>query len=215
MLIFFALYLIPGSENWANSLVINLGNGQYFNFGFSWIDIVCFTLFIIAAVSDGIDGHIARKRQLITDLGKFLDPFADKFLTDSSLIILCSRKDFSNHNQVVWIFTVIIIARDLLMDGIRMIASLKGRVLAANIYGKIKTASEMIIIPILFLNGFPFSLLPDAHSSYSSWLSNRCSYTYIITNVLIAIVAAFAIISCVIYFIRNQDVLKGDSKDEN
>ena len=82
----FSLSFIPGSSSWAPNRVI-----AGFHIGFSWIDLVCFVLFILAASTDARDGKIARKRGLVTDLGKFLDPFADKFLVDSAFILLAGQ----------------------------------------------------------------------------------------------------------------------------
>lgn len=180
-----------------------------FNLGFSWIDLVCFVLFILGSVTDAIDGHIARSRNLITDLGKFLDPLADKFLVDSALILLCARSDFAGHHQILPFLVVFFIGRDLAMDGLRMIASGKGKVLAANIYGKVKTCIQMGLIPILFLNGFPFSLIPDK-LDLDYWMTNRFEYTYIITNVLVAIALFFSLLSLAIYLYQNRNVLKED-----
>lgn len=207
IIIFFSLSFIPGaSETFAPELVITS-----FHFGFSWIDLVCCILFIIASVTDAIDGHIARSRNLVTNLGKFLDPLADKSLVDSAFILLCSRADFSGHVQVLPLFAVLFIGRDLAMDGLRLIAANQGKVLAANIYGKVKTAIQMGLIPVLFLNGFPFSLL-NVTNGMDVWLTSRFEYTYLITNSLVFISLFFSLLSLVIYFVKNFDVLKEEKK---
>ena len=123
--------------------------------GFNVIDLVCTILFIVASITDLLDGNIARKRNLVTNFGKFMDPLADKFLVNSSLILLAVYKS----NLLPAIIVILMIGRDLAVDGMRFIASSKGEVIAANIYGKLKTVVQMVVIPVIFLNGFPFNYL--------------------------------------------------------
>ncbi len=203
VIIVFSLSFIPASATFAPEIVI----GQL-HMGFNWIDIVCCILFIIASITDAIDGHIARSRNLVTDFGKFLDPFADKFLVDSSLLLLCVRMDWSGHYQVMPFLIALFIGRDLAMDGLRMVAAGKGTILAANIWGKVKTAVQMGLIPVLFLNGFPFSLIPN-ELNLNSWLTTRFQYTYILTNILVLITLFFSLLSLGIYLYKNRAVLKG------
>lgn len=203
VIIVFSLSFIPASATFAPEIVI----GQL-HMGFNWIDIVCCVLFIIASITDAIDGHIARSRNLVTDFGKFLDPFADKFLVDSSLLLLCVRLDWSGHYQVMPFLIALFIGRDLAMDGLRMVAAGKGTILAANIWGKVKTAVQMGLIPVLFLNGFPFSLIPN-ELNLNSWLTTRFQYTYILTNIFVLITLFFSLLSLGIYLYKNRAVLKG------
>ena len=203
VIIVFSLSFIPASATFAPEIVI----GQL-HMGFNWIDIVCCILFIIASITDAIDGHIARSRNLVTDFGKFLDPFADKFLVDSSLLLLCVRLDWSGHYQVMPFLIALFIGRDLAMDGLRMVAAGKGTILAANIWGKVKTAVQMGLIPVLFLNGFPFSLIPN-ELNLNSWLNTRFQYTYILTNIFVLITLFFSLLSLGIYLYKNRAVLKG------
>lgn len=191
----FSLNFIPGaSESFAK---------PFGTTNFNWIDLVCAVLFILGSITDAIDGHLARSRNLITDFGKFLDPLADKFLVNSSLILLSTRVDANGHFYLFPLITVLIVGRDLAMDGLRLLANGKGKVLAANIYGKLKTVMEMILIPILFLNGFPFSY-------FNFTIEGHFEYTYIITNILALITMAMSLISCFIYFKQNKDVFEGD-----
>lgn len=203
VIIVFSLSFIPASATFAPEIVI----GQL-HMGFNWIDIVCCILFIIASITDAIDGHVARSRNLVTDFGKFLDPFADKFLVDSSLLLLCVRLDWSGHYQVMPFLIALFIGRDLAMDGLRMVAAGKGTILAANIWGKVKTAVQMGLIPVLFLNGFPFSLIPN-ELNLNSWLTTRFQYTYILTNIFVLITLFFSLLSLGIYLYKNRAVLKG------
>ncbi len=191
VIVIYSISFIPGSSSFAPELGTS---------GFTWIDLVCAFIFIIASITDSVDGHLARSRNLVTDLGKFLDPLADKFLVDSSLILL-STKMINGHFAIFHFITALFIGRDLAMDGLRMIANAKGRVLAANIYGKIKTVMQMIVIPIVFLNGFPFNYL-DFNGQ------GNFAYTYIITNVLVGIALIMSLVSCVIYFKQNKDIFK-------
>lgn len=202
IIILFSLSFLPTANNFAPDFVI-----AGFHIGFNWIDLVCFVLFIAGSITDAIDGHMARSRNLVTDFGKFLDPVADKFLVDSALILLCARTDFANHYQIFPIIVVLFIGRDLAMDGLRMVASSKGVVLAANKWGKIKTALEMTFIPMLFLNGFPFSIIPNYGFTLETYMTTRFEYTYLFTNLLALIALFFSLLSFGIYIYQNKKVI--------
>lgn len=206
MISVFSLSYIPGATStWASDFVI-----AGFHIGFNWIDLVCCIIFILGSITDALDGHLARSRNLVTNLGKFLDPLADKFLVDSAFILLCTRLDWGGHYQVLPIFAILFIGRDLAMDGLRSIAANQGKVLAANIWGKVKTAIQMGLIPVLFLKGFPFSMLN--FGSLDVWMATRWDYTYILTNILVGITLFFSIFSFVVYVIQNKAVLKEEKK---
>ena len=161
------------------------------NTGFNVIDLVGCIIFIVASITDFIDGHLARKNNLVTDFGKFMDPLADKFLVNSSLIILAVQKS----NLLPVLIVVLMIGRDIAVDGIKLISAKKGRTVAANIYGKLKTVFLMIAIPVIFLNGFPFIYLLKEN-------------TYIITNILASLACLMSLISGVIYIYQNRDMIK-------
>lgn len=192
IIIIFCLSFLPNSSQFAPVLGTT---------GFTWIDLVCAAVFILGSITDAVDGHIARSRNLITNFGKFMDPLADKFLVDSSLILLTTRITTEGHFYLYPIMTVLFIGRDLAVDGLRMVATSQGKVLAANIYGKIKTVLQMIVIPIIFLNGFPFNYFD------MNGLGNF-EYTYVITNVLAALALLASLVSGIIYFKQNIEVLK-------
>ena len=117
------------------------------------------TLFIIGVISDFLDGFLARKYNLITNLGKFIDPIADKILVTSTLVMLCLFSFFPQsfiapYQWWLILFTILIIIRDIIVDFIRFIAIEHNVVLAANMWGKVKTTSQMIAIILLLLNTF-------------------------------------------------------------
>ena len=107
-------------------------------------------VFIIAAISDAVDGNIARSRGLVTNFGKFADPLADKMLVCVSMICLVSMERLP-----AWVF-IIIICRDFAVDGLRLLAAEKGVVIAASRWGKLKTLSQMIMVSLLLLNSLSF-----------------------------------------------------------
>ena len=110
-------------------------------------------IFLVASLTDFLDGHIARKRGLVTNTGKLLDAIADKVLVNSVLIILATE------NQIHAIIPVVIVLRDIIVNAIRMEAASKGRVVAAGGSGKLKTAALMIGIVLIFINNLPFELI--------------------------------------------------------
>ena len=114
--------------------------------------IIAGVIFVIASLTDFLDGHLARKNNQVTDLGKMLDAIADKVLVNSALIIL-AYKGF-----IPVAITVIIIFRDTVVDAIKMQASSKGKVVAAIKSGKIKTASMMVGLVLVFFYNLPFEL---------------------------------------------------------
>ena len=143
-------------------------------------------LFIIGSYSDHLDGHIARKNNLVTTFGKFMDPIADKLLVNSLFIILTGM------GRIHWL--VIMVSRDIVVDVIRLIMVERGRVIAASIWGKLKTVAQMVAL--IFVLALP---VPDGH-----WL-NMC------TNVLTYIAAFISLMSGFDYFWKNKNVLLEDA----
>jgi len=193
---------------------------------FTILDIVCFVVFILLASTDSVDGHIARSRNMVSDLGKILDPVADKLLVDGSLIILSARSPM----LLPPLFVILLVGRDLVMDGVRMMAAKKGQIIPANIWGKLKTVFEMILIPVVIIRGFPFNYIDLAISSedwaisseaeYNSWL-NGVAFSYdgelyaMIFCLGIGIVTVlFSIISSAIYLQKARNLISDDYKDD-
>ena len=107
---------------------------------------ISLTLFVVASVTDWFDGYLARKNNLVTNFGKFMDPLADKLLVCSAMICMIDLKRLP-----AW-FVIIIIAREFIISGFRLIAAENGIVIAANYWGEFKTASQMIMIILLILH---------------------------------------------------------------
>lgn len=107
---------------------------------------IALALFVVASFTDFLDGNIARKHNLVTNFGKFMDPLADKLLVCSALICLIET------GQLPAWYVIIIIAREFIISGFRLIASDNGIVIAASYWGKFKTVSQMIMIILMILN---------------------------------------------------------------
>ncbi len=138
-------------------------------------------LFILASVTDWLDGHIARKNNLVTDFGKFIDPVADKLLVLTTLIMLLHRRQME-----AWII-IIILSRELAVDGLRMVAVGQGKVIAASWFGKIKTTCQMIlIIACILLNLHVFA----------TW--------YMIVMTIVTVL--MTLFSAIDYFMKNRSV---------
>ena len=166
----------------------------------------CTIVFLIASLTDWLDGYLARKNNQVTDLGKFLDPIADKLLIDGMMIFLLIPQVYApSHARdpltiTLMAFCVIVmISRDLIVDALRLIAVSKKQVIAANIFGKMKTVFQMIAIPFLLLNDFPFSYFD------SSWPGPLR-----IANILFYLATIMSFVSGVIYVIQNRKVLKNE-----
>ncbi len=176
-----------------NLPILYLGNADL---GISIYYFVAFLVFVIAASTDAVDGCLARKWNQVTDLGKFLDPVADKLLVDSLLIYLILPHFHSSTLTIPAYCVIVMIIRDLVVDALRFIAAGKGKVLAANIFGKIKTVLQMVAIPLVLLNGWPFTYFD------SGWGAFRIALIFVY-------LATFAsLLSGVIYVAKNLSVLK-------
>lgn len=132
------------------SLVFNVVNLNDYQIPFA--NILALIIFLVAAITDFIDGYIARKYNMITDFGKFMDPLADKLLVTAALLMLLENTLISG-----WVVFVIL-AREFIVTGFRTIAAAKGVVIAAGWLGKIKTVVQFIMISTLLLLNYPFEL---------------------------------------------------------
>ena len=144
--------------------------------GASW---VALAIFIIASLTDLLDGKIARKYNLVTDFGKFADPLADKMLVTAAMLW------FVEVGQMPAWALLIVICREFAVSGLRMIASDKGRVIAAGWSGKVKTASTMVCIVVMFLP------IPSILNTICGW-----------------IITLTTLYSGVEYFMKNKDVIQ-------
>lgn len=122
-------------------------------------------IFIIASTTDWIDGYYARKYQLVTNLGKFLDPLADKLLVSAALIVLVEL-----HYAPSWM-VIVIISREFAVTGLRLVLAGEGEVMAANMLGKIKTWTQIVAISALLLHNFPFSLISFPFADLALWVA--------------------------------------------
>ena len=140
-------------------------------------------IFILAALTDALDGYIARKNNLITNFGKFMDPLADKLLVSSALICLVELRLLPS-----WI-VIIIIAREFIISGFRLIASDSGIVIAASWWGKVKTNVQIVMSVMLIID-------------------LNVTFINILEQVAIYLALALTIISLVDYMVKNRQVLK-------
>lgn len=142
---------------------------------------IALAIFVIASLTDTLDGYLARKYHLVTNFGKFMDPLADKLLVCSALIC------FTATGQLAAWITIIIIAREFIISGFRLVASDNGIVIAASYWGKFKTVSQMAMVIVLIMD--------------------LGGVMTVIGNVLVWISLALTVISLVDYIMKNKQVL--------
>ncbi|MGY0691628.1 CDP-diacylglycerol--glycerol-3-phosphate 3-phosphatidyltransferase [Virgibacillus sp. FSP13] len=152
------------------------------------VDFVAALLFIVASTTDWIDGHYARKHNLVTNLGKFLDPLADKLLVSAALILLVEMG-----LAPAWV-VIVIISREFAVTGLRLVAAGEGIVLAASKMGKLKTVTQIVAIAALLLHNFPFSYL-----------------SFPFDSIMLYVALFFTALSGYDYFVKNWNVMR-DSK---
>lgn len=148
-----------------------------------WCRWAALAVFIIASLTDFLDGHLARKNNWITDFGKFIDPLADKVLVLSAFLMLVEQGLLP-----AWL-VIIILARELAVDGLRLVAMTKKKVIAAGQLGKIKTTSQMLFIIFLMI---------WRQNAFSSWFGALAAVW----------VAGITLWSGVDYFVRNRSVFE-------
>lgn len=181
------------------SVIPNLSTPILGNTRINLIFLIVFVFFVIASYTDHLDGKLARKNNQVTDLGKFLDPVADKLLVSSMLIFLCAHYIVAPYakEQIAFIpvwCVIIMVARDTVVDALRFIAAQKGVVIAANIFGKLKTVLQMVAISCVLLNDFPF------HYMYP----NNTNPYLTVTMFIVYAATLVSLISGVIYVWQNR-----------
>ena len=154
----------------------------------NWIMLVLMLVFFIASMTDFLDGYLARKNNEVTDLGKFLDPIADKMLVNSMMVFLSLNfVSLAEHQRFAFFLVIIMIVRDLVVDGLRFMVAKKNVVVAANIFGKLKTVAQMVAIVVVFLNGFPFSYFDynwPAYLHISDWLCYIATFFSVLSGII-------------------------------
>lgn len=148
-------------------------------------DWIASAIFIAASFTDFLDGHLARSRNLVTNFGKFMDPLADKLLVTSAFVC------FVQLGKISAVVVFIILAREFIVSIFRAIAAAEGIVIAASIWGKAKTISQMLAIIVLLFNNYPFSLI-----------------NLPMDTIMVYVATILTIISGLDYIIKNKQVLK-------
>ncbi len=169
------------------------------NFPFHYLVAGC--IFGVASVTDTLDGKIARSRNLVTDFGKFADPLADKILVLTALVCFLQVGLLGSFGAIP---VIIVLFREFAVSGIRLVAASSGKVVAANIWGKIKTVSQMVGISVIFAMQVVLEVL-NAMKVSTGFISE---VFYYIGNGLIWLSTVFTLISGIIYLKDNISFLK-------
>ena len=159
--------------------------------------LIACVIFSIASITDAIDGHLARKNNQITNFGKFLDPIADKILTTSALLAFMSM-GLCN----IWII-MLVLTREFAIASVRMIAAAGGVVIPANIWGKIKTISQMVFTILIMLLGEAYYIVETSYAE----LFARLPDLSLVSNGLLWITAILTVISGVIYLNDSKKII--------
>lgn len=163
---------------------MDLGSFSFSDFSITYNQIAAALIFIVAASTDGLDGYIARKNKIVTNLGKLLDPLADKLLVAAVLISLV---ELDKLNALI---AIVIISREFAVTGLRQVALLEGSVMAASKWGKWKTAIQITMIIALLINNFPFAFIDFPFDVFASWVA-----------------AAITVYSGIDYFVKNKHLI--------
>lgn len=170
----FVILLLGGHHNWNWFQLIFGGITEY-------VDFIALAIFIIASLTDLVDGKLARKYNLVTNFGKFMDPLADKLLVCAALIALIELGRIPS-----WV-VIVIISREFIISGFRLIASDNGVVIAASYWGKFKTTFQMIMVCLMIAN---------------------ISALSVVTGIVMWISLILTVVSLVDYLWKNKDVMK-------
>lgn len=165
--------------------------------GVTYSFIIMDIIFILASLTDKLDGYIARSRNQVTTFGKFLDPLADKILVLAAMVILVGVGRIP-----AWI-PIIVLTREFLVSGLRLVAVEKGgRVIAASIWGKIKTATQMVALAIIFIDKYSFFEFAYGNVVGVDLFINVCG------SILLAISVVATIFSGIDYFLKGKNFFK-------
>lgn len=158
-------------------------------------DFLALILFIAASLTDLLDGKIARKYHLVTNFGKFMDPLADKLLVSSAMICLMELDRLE-----AWI-VIVIIAREFIISGFRLIAADNRVVIAASMWGKSKTVLQMAMIIILLLN-------LNVHIPITAPSGSQTDFLYLLGEIVTYFAVALTAVSLTDYLIKNRNIMK-------
>jgi len=172
-------------------IVLSLGISENFALSLYNARLIATGIFILASVTDWLDGYLARKLNQTTDFGKFMDPLADKILVMSAMVYLVVLGDMSP-----WIL-ILIESREFVIAGVRMVAANKNTVIAASFWGKLKTVVQMIMIPTV-LAQTPFEAFDN--------------FTHFVGRILIVASVVLAVISALDYIRKNWQVFQEEIK---
>ena len=170
----FVILLLGGFHQWGWFTAIFGGILEY-------VDYIALVIFIIASLTDWLDGYLARKNNLVTNFGKFMDPLADKLLVCAALIALIELGRIQS-----WV-VIVIISREFIISGFRLVASDNGVVIAASYWGKFKTTFQMVMVCLMIANIPALSVL---------------------TTIIMWIALILTIVSLIDYLWKNKDVMK-------
>ena len=182
LIIPFVLILLGGVNEWGWYQCIFGGIREY-------VDYIALAIFIIASLTDLIDGMIARKYNLVTNFGKFMDPLSDKLLVCAALIALVEMGRIPS-----WV-VIVIISREFIISGFRLVAADNNVVIAASYWGKFKTTFQMIMICLMLVNNGHF-------------LKYNASELQLVTDIVMWIALILTVVSLIDYIIKNKDVMK-------
>lgn len=171
MIVPFVVILLGGEAGW-------FGEGRL-------SDLVALVIFVVASLTDFLDGKIARKYNLVTNFGKFMDPLADKILVCAAMIALVEM-----HRIPAWA-VIIIISREFIISGFRLIASDNRVVIAASYWGKFKTTVQMLMVCLMIVN-----------------LGADYAWAQVLTDAVMWVALALTVVSLADYLVKNKDVLK-------
>ena len=174
---------------------------EFISFG----KLIALVIFIIAALTDMLDGKIARKYNLITNLGKLLDPIADKLLVTAGLLLVVV--DYTIPHPYGVLIAIVIIGRELLISAFRQIAAAQNFVMAADKFGKIKMITQVIALPMLFVLSY---------LTYNVGITGTALLVCeIVAYVFIGLATLFTVLSGFNYIIKNRQVLKEKENKNN